>query len=246
MPYPEALLAFVAEFCGLGQASRVLDLGCGPAPLGVGFARLGATVVAMDPEPNMLAAAREHASEMGVAVELIEGSSYDLTSGLGRFRLVTMGRSFHWMDREATLAALDGLVENGGAVALFGDRRIHTPGSDWRTLVEQLRETYVPERAGQHRRRKTEDEPHEAVLLRSSFSAIERHGLIAGRRLGPDEIVGWAYSTSSTSPDALADRRSAFEEALRAGLARLSPTGAFSEIVEVYALIARRPLSQTG
>jgi hypothetical protein len=34
----------------------------------------------------------------------VAGSSQDLPGELGRFRLATMGRSFHWMVREQVLA----------------------------------------------------------------------------------------------------------------------------------------------
>ena len=38
---------------------------------------------------------------------------------MGPYRLVTIGRAFHWMDRAATLAMLDRIVGPGGAVASF-------------------------------------------------------------------------------------------------------------------------------
>ena len=240
VPYPGRLIAFVAERIGLERASHVLDLGCGPGQLAIAFARLGATVTAIDPEPSMLAAAREHAAEAGVSLKTIEGSSYDLNPTLGPFRLVTLGRSFHWMDRDATLAVLDRMIERGGAIALFGDKRIETRDADWRALVERVREEFVPARAAERQARKQTEEPHEVVLLHSAFSSLERHGVIVTRKLGADDIVGRAYSSSTTSPDSLLERRPAFEQALREGLARLSPAGEFSEIVEVHALIARR------
>ena len=83
----------------------MLDLGCGPGQLAVAFARLGCAVTAMDPEPDMLAAAAKEAAASGVSVNLVEGSSYDLSAGCGPFHLVVMGRSFHWMDRAATLCS---------------------------------------------------------------------------------------------------------------------------------------------
>jgi SAM-dependent methyltransferase len=240
VPYPNRLIAFVAEGCGLERASHVLDLGCGPGQLAIAFARLGSTVTAIDPEPSMLAAARECAAAAGVSLKTIEGSSYDLNPTLGHFRLVTLGRSFHWMDRDATLAVLDRMIERGGAIALFGDKRIETRGADWRALLERLQQEFVPELATERRERKKTEEPDELVLLRSAFFSLERHGVIVMRRLGADDIVGRAYASSTTSPAALGERRPAFEEALREGLAGLAPTGEFSEIVEVTALIARR------
>lgn len=53
VPYPDALIAFITERCDLARGGRVLDLGCGPGPLAVAFARLGCAVTAMDPEPDM-------------------------------------------------------------------------------------------------------------------------------------------------------------------------------------------------
>ena len=240
VPYPEQLITCVAERCGLERASHVLDLGCGLGQLAIAFARLGSTVTAIDPEPSMLAAARERAAAAGVSLKTIEGSSYDLQPALGHFRLVTLGRSFHWMDRAATLAVLDRMIERGGAIALFGDKRIEARGADWRSLVERLQEEFVPALAAERRERKQTEEPHEVVLLRSAFSSLERHGVIVTRRLGADDIVGRTYSSSTTSPEALGERRPAFERALREGLAGLSPAGEFSDIVEVNALLARR------
>ncbi len=241
VPYPEALIVDVAERCGIGPGSALLDLGCGPGQLAVAFARRGAVVTAMDPDPAMLAAAHESAAEVGVALRLIEGSSYDLGPAIGRFRLVTMGRSFHWMDREATLAALDRMIEPGGSVVFFGDEHLESPSPDWPALVRRLRGEFVPEREAARRRRMILREGHEAVLARSAFSRLDRRGAVVRRTLTADEIVGIIYSHSDTSPEALRDRQSAFETALREGLAKLSAGGVLNEVVEVTAVIATRP-----
>jgi SAM-dependent methyltransferase len=246
IPYPEALIAAVAAFCAIGPGSAVLDLGCGPGQLAIAFARLGATATAMDPDPAMLEAARARAAEAGVALRLVEGSSYDLSPALGRFRLATIGRAFHWMDREATLVALDQIIEPGGAVVLFASERLETPGANWPALVKRLREEFVPERAAARRWRRTEREKQGAVLARSAFSRIDYRAVIVSRTLTPDAIVGVVHTLSDTSPDALGDRRPAFERALREGLAQLSPEGNFAEVVEVSAVIATRDIARQG
>jgi hypothetical protein len=61
----------------------------------------------MDPEPEMLKAVARETSAAQVKLKLIQGSSADLGSRLGSFRMVVRGRSFHWMDRPQTLKALD-------------------------------------------------------------------------------------------------------------------------------------------
>src|SRR5215207_6329982 len=119
--YPQRLVERVAGLAGLKPGDAVLDLGCGTGMLAMGFARLGMAVTAMDPEPEMLAAAGSKAQAQGAPVTLLSGGSQDLTADMGPFRLVTMGRAFHWMDRAATLAMLDRIVTPDGGVALFHD-----------------------------------------------------------------------------------------------------------------------------
>ena len=75
----------------------------------------------MDPTPEMLSAARALAGATP-NIRFVAGSSYELGPALGRFHLVVIGRSFHWMDRVDTLNRLDAMIEPAGAVALFATR----------------------------------------------------------------------------------------------------------------------------
>ena len=240
VPYPDELIADVARRVGLKKGDRVLDLGCGPAPLGIAFARLGMSVTGMDPEPEMLAAAQAAALRAGVPLQLRQGSSYDLDAGIGRFSLVTMGRSFHWMDRADTLSRLDRMLEPGGAVALFRDRRI-SARPDWRPVLHAAAEVYAPEQhAARALRKGPQWLPHEAFLLRSAFSEVEAVARLFEQRLTIDDLVGRAFSMSGTSPQALGNRRDEFESYLREELASLSEDGLFGEIVAAEATLAFR------
>ncbi len=116
--YPEAFFALVAREFGLDGRGRLLDLGCGTGQIAVPFADRFEETVAMDPEPEMLAeAGRTIAETRARGIRLVQGSSADLVrlkNALGVFRVVTMGNSFHWMDRAATLETLSHMVEPGG------------------------------------------------------------------------------------------------------------------------------------
>jgi SAM-dependent methyltransferase len=240
VPYPADLVARVAKRASLRSGDHVLDLGCGPGQLGIAFARLGAEVTAMDPEPEMLVAAETGAKEAGVDIKVRQGSSYDLGPETGRLHLVVMGRSFHWMDRLATLAALDGLIEPAGAVVLFGDRPISTK-PHWRDTIERLGETFSPERSADRVKRKRKEwEPHESVLLHSPFRKLERIGIVFERILDIEDVVGRAFSMSVTSRQALGDKADEFEAELRTELIQASPDGRFTEIVEASGLLAFR------
>jgi len=117
--YPQALIDAVADTRHLDGRRRLLDRGTGPGFLAIALAPRFEATVAMDPDPEMLAVAKAEARATGIVLTLVIGGSEDLGPHLGRFRLVTMGRSFHWMDRDRTLGALDALIEADGAIGLF-------------------------------------------------------------------------------------------------------------------------------
>ena len=97
--YPERLIARVVALLGLAPGDAVLDLGCGPGSLAVPFAKAGMAVTAADPEPEMLAARGGGGAGCRRDAALWQGGSYDLTPDMGPYRLVSIGRAFHWMDR---------------------------------------------------------------------------------------------------------------------------------------------------
>jgi SAM-dependent methyltransferase len=239
--YPPALIERVIGIVGLRPGDAVMDLGCGPGLLAILFAQAGMKVTAIDPEHEMLEAARDAAREAGVSLDLRLGSSFDWPAGIGPFRLVTMGRSFHWMDREATLTVLDSLVTADGAVALFHDEHPQTAENAWRRIMHDVADRYGRQDShhvqvrGQSGYRK-----HESVLLNSPFNRLEHAGIFIKREMTADDIVGLAFSLSTTAPQKLGERAAAFEKDLRAALAEVSPSGHFTEIAEMLALVARR------
>ena len=225
--------------CGLSPRHRLLDLGCGPGQLAKAFALKVGSVLGIDPEPEMLALARQDSPPN---VTWRQGSSQDLGPELGRFDLVTMGRSFHWMDRVETLRRLDGMIDPGGAVALLRDDHPDLPENAWRhefrALVARYEETPPAHRSPSW-------VPHISVLLGSPFSALEEISVIERRRIPAAILVERALSRSSTSRTQIGERADLLAAELTALLARLAPDGALTEIVATTALIARRP-TETG
>jgi SAM-dependent methyltransferase len=243
--YPDSLLLRVAAVVGLQHGDRVMDLGCGPGLLAIPYARSGMAVTAIDPEPDMIAAVRKASADARVTLDVREGSSFAMPPGIGTFKLVAMGRSFHWMDRAATLDTLDQCVDRDGAVALFHDEHPRTVENRWRKLLHEVSNAYGREHSPHVREAESAGyRTHESMLLDSAFSEVERVGVFVRRDLTADDIVGLAFSLSSSSPEKLGERVPLFEQELRTGLAKLSPDGRFVEIAEMTALIARR--SQTN
>ena len=190
----------------------------------------------------MLAAAQREADAAGLAITLKRASSDDLAPSFGTFRMVTMGRSFHWMDRDATLRALDALIEPGGAVVLFDERGHRSAENAWSPIWDRVVGKWSPQEewtAHMHRLGPGW-ERHEAVLARSAFSRLDLLTHRHRRVTTLDEFIGRVYSMSTSSLEKLGDKRAAFEEEFRTEMLTLSPSGLFEEFVEANALVARR------
>src|SRR5262245_12817859 len=127
------LITLLAEQLGWSTRDRVLDLGAGPGQLSLLVAPFVAEVVAIEPEPDMLAEGARRAAIAGVSnVRFVAGSSDDLPalrSSLGLFRAALMGQSFHWMvDKDRVLEDLSEMIDEAeGAIAFVAPRRISIP-----------------------------------------------------------------------------------------------------------------------
>ena len=86
----------------------------------------------------MLEIAKEGARAAGVQLDLRQGSSFALPTDVGPFKLVTIGRAFHWMDRAQTLQDLDVIIASDGALALFGDDHPNTVENAWRRKLRPV------------------------------------------------------------------------------------------------------------
>jgi ubiquinone/menaquinone biosynthesis C-methylase UbiE len=247
LDYPQRLLARVAALGGLAAGDPILDLGTGTGMLAIGFARLGMAVTALDPEPGMLAAAAERADAAGVRLDLRQGDSTDLAPGMGPFRLVTMGRSFHWMDRAATLAALDKIVAPQGGVVLFHDAHPPVEENAWFKTLCAVQDKFGRKAArGAMMKQKGGHRRYEPFLFASAFTQLDGLSVTIRQSLTVDDIIGRALSMSVTSPARLAGALDEFvatlTQELRAQALRdLSPDGTFIEVAELVALLARRP-----
>jgi hypothetical protein len=241
LSYPDTLIARISGFAGLRPGDAVMDLGAGPGLLAIPFARMGMAVTAIDPEPGMLAEMRKGGANAAVSFDILQGSSFEMPSGIGPYKLVTMGRAFHWMDRVATLEMLDGLIVEKGAIALVHDDHPTTVENLWRSALRELADKYGRANA-QHvqAERAPGYRTHESILLDSPFARLERIAIIVRRELNADEIVGLGFSLSALSPERLGERASDFEDELRRELSLISPDNCFTEIAELSALIAKR------
>jgi len=242
--YPPSLVTILRENFGLDGTGRLLDLGCGPGPVALALAHLFREVVAIDPDDGMRAEGERLARERGIDnIEWRFGGSMDLSPALGQFNLVTMGNSFHWMDRARTLDALYDLVTDGGGIAVVGEGAPIPPPpmTRWRAAITAVLKTYLGDRPlpWESPGPPLLAERHESYIARSRFKDLASYQESFDVEWTIESMLGNLYSTSFCSRRVLGDRVDAFERDLRAAILAVEPVGILKgEPPEFFAYMA--------
>ncbi|MGP0072412.1 MAG: class I SAM-dependent methyltransferase [Bryobacteraceae bacterium] len=239
-PYPASFFREVARREGLqgpeGQpgSARLIDIGCGPGSLAIGFAPYVKSCVGVDVETEMLAAARVEAARAGVHVDLIQARIEDLPPDLGCFEAVTIGRALHWFDREEAIAVLERIVCANGWIAICGTRTHSAAAQGWVGIFHDVRRSWSSDPDETRYHINIED-----WFRGSRFAQRDLVEVTETHQVTIPDLIGRALSLSTTSPEVLGDRRPAFEAALREALEPLSDGGVFDEQVTALATVLR-------
>ncbi len=124
--YPEALIKDVVAYADLKPNDKILEVGCGAGHATKSFAKRGYPIVAIDPGPEMLRAARE--SLAGFAnVEFLEATFEAWPAKQGEFRLIIAAQSWHWARPEVRFVKAAEALSPKGSLAVFGHVPVGLP-----------------------------------------------------------------------------------------------------------------------
>ena len=233
-PYPVSFFRELSGRAGLHGYDRLIDIGCGPGSLAIGFAPYVKSCVGVDVETEMLEAARVEAARAGVHVDLIQARIEDLPSDIGRFQAVTIGRALHWFDREDAIAVLERIVEAKGWIAICGTRAHSAASQGWEGKFHDIRRAWSSDPDETRYRINLED-----WFGGSRFRRVEDVEVTETHQVTIQDLIGRALSLSTTSPEVLGERRPSFEVAMKEALEPLSVEGVFEERVTAFATILR-------
>jgi SAM-dependent methyltransferase len=115
--YPETVYEVLEQRCGLRSGCRVLEIGPGTGLVTKRLLEVGASVVAIEPDPGL--GAYLHTAFVDSAVEVVESPLESATLEDGAFDLALAATSFHWVDQKVGLGKLHGAIRPGASVALW-------------------------------------------------------------------------------------------------------------------------------
>lgn len=238
--YSADLASVLADELSLDGTGHLVDVGSGPGTVGVQLARLFDHVTLLEPDPDMLAEARSHASSAGLSsIDFVRATAEELPElGLDQLRAVTFGQSFHRTNRHVVAEAVYRLLRPGGSLVLIShDPTRPAPPAPAGTAPiphQQIRELITSFlnselRSGTRLVADYSVERFEETLQRTSFGT-SRTVFAPGR---PDlvhnaeGVITGCLSMSYAAPHLFGPRLDEFITALRDLLERHSPTARF-------------------
>ncbi len=111
--YPDIAVQWVLEPVADGEVVRVLDLAAGTGKLTEALVRSGASVVAVEPDPAMVAELRRRLP----GVRALSGRAEEIPLPASAFDAVVVGHAFHWFDLARALPEIARVLRPGGVVA---------------------------------------------------------------------------------------------------------------------------------
>ncbi|WP_024513613.1 class I SAM-dependent methyltransferase [Bradyrhizobium sp. Tv2a-2] len=240
-PYPPAFFRSVAEQLKFSRHEALIDLGTGPGLLALGFAPYVGRVVGVDPEPGMLATAREAAARAHVDFTLIEGKVETLPPEIGAFDAVTIGRALHWMDREATLKRFEQLVARDGVVLICASSTASDGRNPWLDDYTAARRSWSPPKLWAESGTGNPGRRDPAPFFRdSAFHLAEMIRTEGSHDIRVQDLARRVLTFSSTSPEALGDKVEAMLADVEQRLLPFSRDGIITEVFVAGAQVVRR------
>lgn len=241
---PEVRAAVLACVEHIPRPRGLLDLGTGTGQVLAGLASEFDDLVGVDPEQDMLDHAHEALRDVCDRAVLLLGKAEDVTLPEGFTpHLITICRSFHWMDQSAVLARSSSLVASDGRLMVLGDSSFWTTDGEWKDIVRATIREFLGEkrRAGSgtyaHHNR-----PYDEVIADSDFTEVDKIVVPVSRTWNTDSVLGYLYSTSFSSQELYGDRIHEFDRLLRARLDEFQQSGhRLDETVDFTVFAGRIP-----
>jgi SAM-dependent methyltransferase len=239
-PYSAQLGEVLAHELGLDGTGRLLDVGSGPGTVGVQLAALFEHVTLLEPDADMLAEARRHATASGLtAVDFVQATVEDLPRlSIPPMRVATFGQSFHRTDRLRAAGAVYDALEPGGSMVIVVHDPTRPPPKQHPAEppiphddVDRLIRAYLGSelRSGGRPAASYAAEGFEKTLERTPFGR-PRVAYAPGRTdvvRDVDGVIAGYLSMSFAAPPLFGPRLPDFLAALRTLLERRSPSGRF-------------------
>lgn len=242
--YPPAAIDALADAFSLTNDDVAIDLGCGTGQLTLPLASRLRAIAGMDPEPDMLARARQAAREQDITnVSWLIGTDTDIPAvGAllgGQIATLTIAQALHWMDHDTLFRAAAPLLRPGGGIAVIANGTpLWQQDTGWsvalRRFLEQWLDTKTTATCGTDT---ATQQRYRDGLAAAGYQTAET-SVEYDSSLTIDQIVGGVYSALYVSQIPAPGDRPRFTGQIRRALVPHEPC---IEHVRVALLLGRIP-----
>lgn len=187
--YPAALAPLIARELALPAGAVIADIGSGTGISCEPFLAAGFSVIGVEPNGPMRAAA-ENTLSRHAKFRSVDGTAEATNLAPASVDLVIAGQAFHWFDGPRFAAEVRRILKPGGALALFWNSRVHD-ASIFMREYEDILVQFCPEYRAKWKRNHSDVGATNAPAMRIVFGGdwkeaaldnvqvLDRAGLIA-------------------------------------------------------------------
>lgn len=127
--FPDSFFDRLASSGLCRSGITVVDVGTGTGTLARGFAKRGATVIAIDPDDRLVQQARQLDAAASVSIEYKMGTAEQIPLSNGMADVVTAGQCWHWFDGPRAAKEFARIAKCNGRVVVAHFDWLPLPGN---------------------------------------------------------------------------------------------------------------------
>ena len=140
--YPQELINNTVELAKLSENTKILEIGCGPGTATTEFAKLGFSMMCLEPSQEACNLARQNCA--GFAnVEIINTTFEEWELQEKAFNTVLAATSFHWVSPEVGYPKLEKALEDNGKLILLWNKEPQ-PSYEVYQILDEVYQKQVP------------------------------------------------------------------------------------------------------
>ena len=140
--YAPSFLDRVVKTAKIPDRGRILEVGCGPGTATLSFARMGYSVIALEPSLAACNVARQNVAAYS-NIEIINTNFEEWEPGNRKFDAIIAATSWHWISPVNKHQKAAALLEDTGALVLLWNTTMMPPLEIFTSLTETFRQ-YLP------------------------------------------------------------------------------------------------------
>ncbi|MBW4646265.1 MAG: class I SAM-dependent methyltransferase [Goleter apudmare HA4340-LM2] len=164
--YPQNLIHQVVEITQLSSASKILEVGCGPATATISFAELGCRMMCLEPNLSFVRLAQQNCHSYA-NVEIQNTSFEEWMPDVEKFDAVLAASSFHWISPEVGYPKAANALKESGYLILLWNKELQPCYEVYQSLSE-VYQIYAP-----HLDRYEDQETQEDILRKLGNFVID-------------------------------------------------------------------------